>query len=113
MCWHLHVLLQYYMMLQGLSALSGLQILDVSNNQLSSVSGLSALSQLQDLWLNNNQLLELNDINAELDGSRSTLTCVYLTCNPATRNNPLYKQHMLQWLPNLQQLDADYVRGGP
>ena len=100
-------------LLQDLSSLSDLQILDVSNNQLSSVSGLSALSQLQDLWLNNNELLELSDINAELDGSRSTLTCVYLTCNPATRNNPLYKQQMLQWLPNLQQLDADYVRRGP
>ena len=90
-----------------------LQILDVSNNQLSTVSGLSSLQKLQDLWLNNNQILELDTLNAEFDGCRSTLTCVYLTCNPATRNNPLYKQRMMQWLPNLQQLDADYVRGAP
>lgn len=90
-----------------------LQILDVSNNQLSNVAGLSSLQKLQDLWLNNNQILELDTVNAELDGCRSTMTCVYLTCNPATRNNPFYKQRMLQWLPNLQQLDADYVRGVP
>jgi len=100
-------------LLQDISSMPELQILDVSNNQLSTVSGLSSLQKLQDLWLNNNQILELDTLNAELDGCRSTLTCVYLTCNPATRNNPLCKQRMMQWLPNLQQLDADYVRGAP
>ena len=99
--------------LQEIPLLLGLQILDVSNNQLKSVAGLSSLQHLQDLWLNDNQILELEDVNAELDGCRSTLTCVYLSCNPATRNNPLYKQCMLRWLPKLQQLDADYVRGAP
>ena len=99
--------------LQEIPLLLELQILDVSNNQLKSMAGLSSLQHLQDLWLNDNQILELEDVNAELDGCRSTLTCVYLSCNPATRNNPLYKQCMLRWLPKLQQLDADYVRGAP
>lgn len=99
--------------LQDVSLLPELQILDVSNNQLKSVTGLSSLQHLEDLWLNDNQIVELEDVNTELDKSRSTLTCVYLSCNPATRNNPLYKQCMLRWLPNLQQLDADYVRGAP
>ncbi|KAL3136560.1 hypothetical protein ABBQ38_005806 [Trebouxia sp. C0009 RCD-2024] len=99
--------------LEDVSLLPELQILDVSNNQLKSVTGLSSLQHLEDLWLNDNQIVELEDVNTELDKSRSTLTCVYLSCNPATRNNPLYKQCMLRWLPNLQQLDADYVRGAP
>ena len=103
----------FWLLLQEVSALPELKILDVSNNRLSNVAGISSLQQLEDLWLNDNQILELNDVNAELDGCRSTLTCVYLSCNPATRNNPLYKQQMLQWLPKLQQLDADYVRGAP
>ena len=99
--------------LQEVPFLLQLQILDVSNNQLQQVAGLSSLQHLQDLWLNDNNILELEDVNAELDGCRSTLTCVYLSCNPATRKNPLYKQYMLRWLPKLQQLDADYVRGAP
>lgn len=97
--------------LQEIPLLQELQILDVSNNQLKKIIGLSSLQHLQDLWLNDNQILELEDVNVELDGCRSTLTCVYLSCNPATRNNPLYKQCMLRWLPKLEQLDADYVRG--
>ena len=98
---------------QGISALEQLQILDVSNNQLTALAGVSSLGALQDVWLNDNQISDLEAVNTELNASRSSVTCIYLANNPGVRNSTAYKRSFLQWFPNLQQLDGDYVRGNP
>lgn len=97
--------------LQGISDLQQLQLLDVSNNQLTALAGVSSLKTLQDVWLNDNQISDLEAVNSELSASRSSVTCIYLANNPGVRNSAAYKRSFLQWFPNLQQLDADYVRG--
>lgn len=101
---------QYLWLWQGISSLRQLQLLDVSNNHLTSVCGLQSLQQLQDLWLNDNQIPDVKAIEAGLDGSRASITCIYFANNPGITNKVAYKRSCLQWFPNLQQLDADFVR---
>jgi protein phosphatase 1 regulatory subunit 7 len=93
---------------QGLERVVNLQVLDVSNNRVSEVHGLEDLQSLRDLWLNDNQIAMLDDIEAAARAGNlsSTLTCLYITGNPATsQNNDDVRSRILAAFPNLEQLD--------
>jgi hypothetical protein len=70
--------------LPGLSSLTALRSLELSNNKLTTVPGLSSLTMLEYVYLRSNQLTTVPDLNSltalrtlELGGNR--LTCVPLT----------------------------------
>ena len=94
--------------MQGLEKVVNLQVLDVSNNRVSEVHGLEDLQSLRDLWLNDNQIATLDDIEAAARAGSlsSTLTCLYITGNPATsQNNNDVRSRILTAFPKLEQLD--------
>ena len=94
--------------MQGLERVVNLRVLDVSNNRVSEVHGLEDLQFLRDLWLNNNQIATLGDIEAAARAGNlsSTLTCLYITGNPATsQNNDDVRSRILAAFPKLEQLD--------
>ena len=94
--------------MQGLEKVVNLQVLDVSNNRVSEVHGLEDLQSLRDLWLNDNQITTLDDIEAAARAGSlsSTLTCLYITGNPATsQNNNDVRSRILTAFPKLEQLD--------
>ncbi|GFR45487.1 hypothetical protein Agub_g6831 [Astrephomene gubernaculifera] len=98
-------------LLEGLAPLTRLKILDVSSNRLNGLdpNDLATLTQLEDLWLNDNRI---KAIDAALDKAlgpvRQTLTCIYLEGNPAAQD-PQYKRKLLNMLPKLKQLDANFL----
>lgn len=90
----------------GLSKLTALKVLDVSNNRISRVEHLQGLTQLADLWLNDNQIPSLEGLEEALADQRDSLTTIYLDNNPAAAAAD-YKQRLLALFPHLIQLDAD------
>ncbi|KXZ42993.1 hypothetical protein GPECTOR_108g188 [Gonium pectorale] len=97
--------------LGGLGALSQLKILDVSSNRLTSLQpgDLAAQTALEDLWLNDNKLPAIDAaLDRALDPVRQSLTCIYLEGNPAA-HDPQYKRKLLNMLPKLKQLDANFL----
>lgn len=42
--------------MEGLSTLTRLNIVDLSNNRITKIEGLEGLTLLEDLWLNDNQV---------------------------------------------------------
>lgn len=87
-----------------------LRLLDLSNNQITEVTGLEAQTSLEDLWLNDNAIVSLAGLPAALSACQNSLTCVYMAANPATKGNSEYSDTMRALLPNLTQLDADYLQ---
>jgi hypothetical protein len=83
----------------------GLQVLDVSNNRISTIEGLAPLTQLEDLWLNDNTIPSLDGLEEALAQQKDTLTTIYLENNPAAAD-PGYRARILAALPKLKQLDA-------
>lgn len=67
---------------------------------------------MQDLWLNDNQIPDLEGVITALNSVASNITTFYLNNNPAAAA-PGYKDRLMAALPNLQQLDDAYLRGGP
>ncbi|EFJ51655.1 hypothetical protein VOLCADRAFT_103293 [Volvox carteri f. nagariensis] len=98
--------------LEGLGPLTRLKILDVSSNRLTAVdpSALATLTQLEDLWLNDNRIPAIDAaLDRVLDPVRHSLTCIYLEGNPAA-SDPQYKRKLVNMLPKLKQLDANFLR---
>lgn len=98
--------------MQGLERVANLRVLDVSNNRVSEVHGLEGLQSPRDLWLNDNEIATLDDIEAAARAGAlsSTLTCLYITGNPATsQNNDDIRSRILAAFPKLEQLDDSVV----
>ncbi|GLC44207.1 hypothetical protein PLESTB_000753000 [Pleodorina starrii] len=97
--------------LEGLAPLVRLKMLDVSSNRLTAVdpAALASLTQLEDLWLNDNRIPAIDAaLDRALDPVRQSLTCIYLEGNPAA-GDPQYKRKLLNMLPKLKQLDANFL----
>lgn len=85
-------------------------MLDVSNNRLKRVGSLSGTPQLTDLWVNDNEIESLDEVEESLAAVKDTLTCLYLSNNPAAQVNA-YKLRVLAAAPKLEQLDGNVIQG--
>jgi protein phosphatase 1 regulatory subunit 7 len=91
--------------LECLDTLRNLSTLDVCGNRISCLPDLSYLSQLTDFWANDNLIDEFNYLSTLVMLPLETL---YLERNPFAEASD-YRQRVLTLMPNLTQLDADYV----
>ena len=76
------------------------------------MSGLETLQCLKDLWLNDNHIESLEAIEeaARGGGLSSTLTCLYISSNPAaSQSGADLKGRMLTAFPMLEQLDNTMI----
>jgi protein phosphatase 1 regulatory subunit 7 len=91
--------------LECLETLRNLTTLDVCGNRISSLPDLSYLSQVTDFWANDNLIEDFNYLSALTPLPLETL---YLERNPFAAAAD-YRERVLTLMPNLTQLDADYV----
>ncbi len=94
--------------MEGLATLSKLKILDLGNNQLERVEGLESLVQLEDLWMNNNAVATLEALEEGLSHVKTVKTA-YFEGNPCSKAAD-YKRKLIEWLPQLEQLDVDEIQ---
>ncbi|KAJ5244374.1 hypothetical protein N7489_004470 [Penicillium chrysogenum] len=96
--------------LAGLESNETLRVLDFSNNQVSHLEHLSSLKNLEELWGSNNQLASFEEVERELK-DKEKLQTVYFEGNPLQLNGPaVYRNKVRLALPNIQQIDATFVR---
>lgn len=88
---------------QGLTALTNLRVLDLSNNRLSEISNVETLKLLEDLWLNDNNIESWHTMYEALEGPRQSLTTIYLENNPVVR--------CLLFFPNHPQSELKHFTG--
>ncbi|OAA63731.1 protein phosphatase pp1 regulatory subunit [Niveomyces insectorum RCEF 264] len=87
-----------------------LRTLDIGNNQITSLRGIEGLTQLEELWAGYNQLVDFADIERTL-GDKRALETVYFEGNPLQLRAPaLYRHKVRLAVPQVQQIDATYVR---
>jgi protein phosphatase 1 regulatory subunit 7 len=84
-----------------------LRLLDVSNNQISTIANVAHLGELQEFWANDNILENFENLR-EL-AKCPKLGAVYLEANPWS-NNPRYVAIVRGYLPALRQIDAAILR---
>ncbi|OJD17708.1 hypothetical protein AJ78_02233 [Emergomyces pasteurianus Ep9510] len=96
--------------ISGLENNTNLRVLDISNNQISKLENLSHLSHLEELWASNNQFASFDEVERELSDKKELKT-VYFEGNPLQTKAPaLYRNKVRLALPQIQQIDATYVR---
>ncbi|MCJ1468705.1 hypothetical protein MMC07_007335 [Pseudocyphellaria aurata] len=94
----------------GLEENTRLRVLDISNNQITNLTNLHHLQCLEELWASSNQLASFAEVEKEL-GDKKELNTVYFEGNPLqTMNAVLYRNKIRLALPQIQQIDATYVR---
>jgi len=107
---------ELYISHNAISSLSGLdhniklRVLDISNNTVSSLAGLAHLTQLEELWASYNQIGDFAEVEKVL-ADKKQLTTVYFEGNPLQLRQPaLYRNKVRLALPQIQQIDATFVR---
>ncbi|ELR06551.1 hypothetical protein VC83_07491 [Pseudogymnoascus destructans] len=112
----LQTLEELYISNNALSSLTGLEknhklrVLDISNNTVASLAGLGHLEQLEELWASYNKIDSFVDVEKEL-ADKKQLTTVYFEGNPVQLRQPaLYRNKVRLALPQIQQIDATFVR---
>ncbi|KAI1392677.1 protein phosphatases PP1 regulatory subunit sds22 [Hypoxylon trugodes] len=94
----------------GLDGNPNLTIIDISNNAIKSLKGLSNLKNIEEVWASYNQLSDFADIEREL-ADKENLTTVYFEGNPVQLRQPaLYRNKVRLALPQVQQIDATFVK---
>lgn len=93
--------------MEGLSTLTKLRILDVSSNQLEAIQDIVNLTKLEDLWLNDNRISSLDELETALEGVKGSLTTIYLVRNPCARNLE-YVRILRAMMPKLIQIDSQF-----
>ncbi|KAG5302836.1 phosphatase PP1 regulatory subunit sds22 [Histoplasma capsulatum G186AR] len=113
---NLHNLEELYVSHNAITAISGLEnntnlrVLDISSNQISKLENISHLSHLEEFWASNNQLASFDEVEREL-GDKKELKTVYFEGNPLqTASSVLYRNKVRLALPQIQQIDATYLR---
>ncbi|CAK7246123.1 MAG: protein phosphatase regulatory subunit Sds22 [Sporothrix thermara] len=87
-----------------------LRVLDISNNQVTSFSGTEHLSALEEVWASYNRVVDFADVERCLR-DKAKLETIYLEGNPLQLRGPaLYRNKVRLALPQVQQIDATYVR---
>ncbi|KAL3423459.1 Protein phosphatase 1 regulatory subunit SDS22 [Phlyctema vagabunda] len=96
--------------LAGLGGIKKLRVMDISNNQIASLAGIGHLEDLEELWASYNQVADFADVERELKDKKN-LNTVYFEGNPLQLRNPtLYRNKVRLTLPQVQQIDATFVR---
>ena len=81
-------------------------MLDVSNNQITSLTGLAPLAALEELWASYNQVADFADVERHL-ADKTALTTVYFEGNPLQLRGPaVYRNKVRLALPQVRQVDA-------
>ncbi|KAI0169153.1 protein phosphatases PP1 regulatory subunit sds22 [Hypoxylon sp. FL1284] len=94
----------------GLDGNPNLTMIDISNNMIKSISGLTSLKNIEEVWASYNQLSDFGDIERAL-ADKENLTTVYFEGNPVQlKQPPLYRNKVRLALPQLQQIDATFVK---
>lgn len=91
---------------QGVEHLEELEVLDVSNNAIETISPCNGLKTLKDLWLNDDNIQDFESFLDDLRHHRESLTCLYLNNNPAFRNIQDLTKIIQNVMPSLEQLDS-------
>ncbi|GAA5929770.1 type 1 protein phosphatase-activating protein SDS22 [Sporobolomyces koalae] len=95
---------------EGLEKLTSLTTLDIGHNKITEITSesLSSLVELEELWANNNLLETLPTLPP---ASHPNLSTVYLEGNPVQAQlGPNYRRKVMLECPQVQQIDATYVR---
>ncbi|RPB25265.1 protein phosphatases PP1 regulatory subunit sds22 [Terfezia boudieri ATCC MYA-4762] len=96
----------------GLENNMKLRVLDVTSNRITNLSGLKHLENLEELWASNNELSSFEEVEKEL-GDKNKLSTVYFEGNPLQLDNgATYRNKIRLALPQIQQIDATFVRPG-
>ncbi|KAK4136706.1 L domain-like protein [Trichocladium antarcticum] len=96
--------------LAGLEHNTRLRVLEVSNNKVASLAGLAPLAALEELWASYNLIADFAEVERVL-GDKEALTTVYFEGNPLQLRAPaLYRNKVRLALPQVQQIDATFVR---
>ncbi|OTB04400.1 hypothetical protein M426DRAFT_320769 [Hypoxylon sp. CI-4A] len=96
--------------LDGLDGNPNLTIIDISNNMVKSLKGVGSLKKIEEIWASYNQLSDIADIEQEL-ADKENLNTVYFEGNPVQLRQPaLYRNKVRLALPQIQQIDATFVK---
>ncbi|KAI9782892.1 MAG: hypothetical protein M1835_003912 [Candelina submexicana] len=96
--------------ISGLEKNSQLRVLDISNNQVAHVENLKHLDHLEEFWASYNLISSFDEIERELTDKKE-LSTVYFEGNPLQLKNPvMYRNKVRLALPQLQQIDATFVK---
>ncbi|EGZ77258.1 protein phosphatases PP1 regulatory subunit sds22 [Neurospora tetrasperma FGSC 2509] len=96
--------------LEGLENNTKLRVLDISNNKIASLKGIGPLAELEELWASYNMVGDFAEVERELK-EKKNLTTVYFEGNPLQLRAPaLYRNKVRLALPQVQQIDATFVR---
>ncbi|KAK3355106.1 protein phosphatases PP1 regulatory subunit sds22 [Neurospora tetraspora] len=96
--------------LEGLEHNTKLRVLDISNNKIASLKGIGPLAELEELWASYNMVGDFAEVERELK-EKKNLTTVYFEGNPLQLRAPaLYRNKVRLALPQVQQIDATFVR---
>ncbi|KAI0691521.1 hypothetical protein C8T65DRAFT_711482 [Cerioporus squamosus] len=96
--------------IEGLEKNLKLRMLDLGNNFVERLENVSHLTQLEELWINDNKITTFQDIEPQLKHIQ-TLETIYLERNPVqATEGSAYRRKLILMLPQLQQIDATYVR---
>ncbi|KAI9820111.1 MAG: hypothetical protein M1832_003818 [Thelocarpon impressellum] len=94
----------------GLDHNHNLHVLDISNNRIPRLANLEHLSHLEELWASSNLLASFAEVEEQLAGKKE-LNTVYFEGNPLqTQNAVPYRNKLRLALPQVQQIDATFVR---
>jgi len=96
--------------ISGLDSNTKLRVLDISNNEIDHLTNLSHLTHLEELWASSNRLSSFEEIEKELR-DKEELQTVYFEGNPLQLRSPaLYRNKVRLTLPQVQQIDATFVK---
>lgn len=93
--------------MSGLTHLTNLTDLTLSNNQITQVQGLGTLKNLAFLSLNNNKIKKLGDMIKHLQDLPS-LTVLNCSGNTFCTEKPNYKEYLIYYLKDLKYIDSQY-----
>jgi protein phosphatase 1 regulatory subunit 7 len=89
--------------IEGLEALVNLRVLDLAANRIKKIENIAHLQQLEEFWANDNQIESFEELNALK--VLPLLTIVFLDRNKL-QDDLQYKRKVVLALPNLTQLDG-------
>lgn len=96
--------------ISGLENNTNLRVLDISNNQITHLTNLENQKHLEELWASSNLVISFEEVEREL-ADKKELNTVYFEMNPLQLKSPaLYRNKIRLALPQIQQIDATYVR---
>lgn len=95
--------------LSGLTKNSNLRVIDISRNPISKLEGLESLIHLEELWASGCHFDSFDDVEKQLRDKKE-LTTVYFEATPLQLKQPaLYKNKVRLALPQLKQIDANFI----